>query len=138
MPTIPPSEIRRRRILIVEDELASRNALAQILAVDYDVTVAGDGVEGAQQALRIEPDLILSDVTMPGLDGLAMVRQIRQRQGRKVPVIFITALGAPTDVIAGIAAGARNYLTKPINIDDLERRVARALGLPVPTRLSAP
>jgi DNA-binding response OmpR family regulator len=125
--------MRRRRILIVEDDLASRNALAQILSVNHDVTVASDGIEGAEAAHRIEPDLIVTDVTMPRLDGLTMVRYIRERQAWKVPVIFLTALGSPADVIAGIAAGARNYLTKPIDVAELERRVARALGLPIPT-----
>jgi DNA-binding response OmpR family regulator len=78
------------------------------------------------------PDLIISVVTMPRLDGLGMVRRIRAQQTFKVPIIFLTALDSPADVIAGIAAGARNYLTKPVDIHELERRVARALGLSLP------
>jgi DNA-binding response OmpR family regulator len=129
MPTIPPAAPRRRRILVVEDEPTARNALAQVLSTDYDVTVAGDGIEGAEAAQRIQPDLIVTDVNMPRLDGREMVRRIRAKSGWKIPVIFLTALDSPADVIAGIAAGARHYLTKPVDISDLEQRVARVLGL---------
>jgi DNA-binding response OmpR family regulator len=129
MPRIPAVDSRRRRILIVDDEVAARLALARLLSEDYEVMVAGDGVEGAEAALAFQPDLVISDVTMPRLDGLGMVRRIRAQQAYKMPVIFLTALDSPRDVIAGIAAGARNYLTKPIDIDELSRRVARALGM---------
>lgn len=124
--SIPP---RRRRILVVDDEAAVRDALFQALGARYDVTVAGDGGEGADLAAKVLPDLILSDVSMPRLDGFEMVRRIRAQLGRKVPVIFLTALDSPRAVIEGISVGARHYLTKPVNLTDLERRVARALGM---------
>jgi two-component system response regulator MprA len=127
MPTAQPALSRRKRVLIVDDEPAARDALARALSETYDVVVAGDGVEGVEMAAKSRPDLIVSDVTMPRLDGIAMVRQIREGQGLKVPVIFVTALGSPTQVIAGISVGARHYLTKPVDIDDLEQRIARAL-----------
>ena len=65
---------------------------------------------------------------MPRLDELSMVRHLRTREGLTAPVIFVTALCAPSDVIAGITAGARYYLMKPIELDDFKKRVARALG----------
>jgi DNA-binding response OmpR family regulator len=119
---------RRKRILIVEDEDDSSALLANFLAPQYDVVVARDGVEGIAEAKREAPDLIIADVSMPRLDGLAMVRHLRTREGLRAPVIFVTAMGAPSDVIAGISVGARNYLVKPIELADLKKRVARALG----------
>jgi DNA-binding response OmpR family regulator len=123
-PSTPP---RRKSILLVEDDIAAGNAIAQVLGERYDVTVARDGVEGAEMAAKRPPDLIVSDVTMPRLDGVSMVRRIREQLGVKVPVIFLTALDSPTAVIAGIAVGARHYLTKPVDLNDLERRIGRAL-----------
>ena len=102
--------------------------LAQFFSALYDVAVARDGIEGIEQADKFAPDLIVSDVGLPRLGGLEMVRHIRARTGLKVPVIFLTALSDPSDIIAGISAGARHYLTKPVELSDLKKRVARALG----------
>lgn len=128
IPSTPP---RKRRILIVEDEAAVREALFLTLSASYEIVLAADGIEGADAALRFSPDLILSDVSMPRLDGFEMVRRIRAELGRKVPVIFLTALDTPRATIEGISAGARHYLTKPVNLGALERRIARALGGPI-------
>ena len=122
--SIPP---RRRRILLVEDDVAAGDAMAQALSERYDVSVARDGVEGADMAATFRPDLIVTDVTMPRLDGVSMVRRIREQLGSKVPVIFLTALDSPKDVIAGIGAGARHYLSKPVDLNDLEKRIGRTL-----------
>jgi CheY-like chemotaxis protein len=126
--SFPPP--RRKSILLVEDEIAAAEVLARVLSSRYDVTVARDGMEGISMAGKSQPDLIITDVSMPRLDGVSMVRHIRSHLARKVPVIFITASNTPADVIAGIRAGARHYLSKPVDLDDLERRVARALGTP--------
>jgi DNA-binding response OmpR family regulator len=120
--------LRRKRILVVEDEPDSGDILAQFLGGQYDVVVARDGIEGLTKATDWAPDLIISDVSMPGLDGLTMVQHLRFRLGLKVPVIFLTALDSPSDVIAGIASGARHYLTKPVDLSDLKKRVTRVLG----------
>ena len=118
---------RRKCILLVDDEADSSDILAQFLGAQYDVVVARDGLQGVEQAAKHQPDLIISDVSMPVLGGLDMIRLIRVRQGLKVPVIFVSGLGAPSDIIAGISAGARHYLTKPVDLQDLKKRVARAL-----------
>jgi YesN/AraC family two-component response regulator len=120
---------RRKRILIVEDEPDCSDILAHFLGTLYDIVVAHDGIEGIELAAKYEPDLIIADVTMPRLDGVTMIRHIRGRQGLRSPVIFLSALGEPNDIIAGISAGARHYLTKPVELVDLKRRVARALGV---------
>jgi DNA-binding response OmpR family regulator len=114
--------------LIVEDEPDCSDLLAQFLGALYEIIVARDGIEGVELAAKHEPDLIITDVTMPRLGGFAMVRHIRGSQGLRSPVIFLSALNAPTDVIEGISAGARHYMTKPVELVDLKRRVARALG----------
>lgn len=119
--------VRRKRILIVEDEDDTSELLAHVLAPLYDVDIAHDGVEGLEHAAANPPDLVISDVTMPRLSGLEMVRHLRHRQGLRVPVIFTSALNGPKDIIAGIAAGARHYMAKPVALDDLKKRVARAL-----------
>lgn len=119
---------RRKLILIVDDESDSSEMLAHVLAPLYDVDIAYDGVDGLEHAARNPPDLVISDVSMPRLSGLEMVRHLRHRQGLKAPVIFMSALGEPKDIIAGIAAGARHYLQKPVSLDEVKKRVARALG----------
>lgn len=111
----------------MDDDVAVGDAIAQALGDRYDVTVARDGVEGVECAARQRPDLVVSDVTMPRLDGLSMVRRLRAELGAKVPVIFLTALDTPRDVIAGIGAGALHYLSKPVDLNDLERRIGKAL-----------
>jgi DNA-binding response OmpR family regulator len=126
--TAPSVSLRRKLILLVEDESASSEALACLLSARYDVMVACDGVQGFEMATESQPDLIITDITMPRLDGLAMVRLIRARMTRKTPVIFLTARNTAADVIAGISAGARHYLTKPVDAVDLENCVARAIG----------
>ncbi len=126
---VQQTPFRRKRILIVDDEPDCSDILAQYLGGIYDVVVAHDGMEGLERAASFQPDLIISDVTMPRLGGLAMVKSIRSKHGLKAPVIFVSALGSPSDVIAGISAGARHYLTKPIELPDLKKRVAKALGL---------
>jgi DNA-binding response OmpR family regulator len=120
---------RRKRILIVDDDTDSADALVQLLGDRYDTLVAGDGVEGAEKATTSSPDLIITDITMPRLDGLAMVRLVRARLSRKVPIIFLTGRDGPSDVVAGIGVGARHYLTKPVSADDLVRHIERALGI---------
>ena len=112
-------------MLVVDDEADSSDILAQFLSPQYDVLVAHNGLEGLEQAAKHQPDLIISDVSMPGLGGLDMVRLIRVRHGLRAPVIFLSGHGAPMDVIAGISAGARHHLTKPVDLQDLKRRVAR-------------
>lgn len=119
-----------RRILIVEDEEPAGRALARILGINrnYEITLASDGIEGVRMAIQSPPDLIITDISMPNLDGLGMVRAIRHLLGRKVPVIVLTAKGRALDVVAGIQAGARHYLVKPVVLDDLEAKVKHVLG----------
>lgn len=119
----------KRRVLIVEDDEPTRRLLAITLRRNYDVLAAADGIEGLEMAFGTPPpDLIVTDVMMPRLDGLGMVREIKRRDpSRKVPVIFLTAKGGAADVAAGIGAGARHYLVKPVKLSALEDMVKSIL-----------
>ena len=125
----PAAGAARRRVLIVEDDEPTRRLLAITLRRNYDVLAAADGMEGLELAFGTPPpDLIVTDVMMPRLDGLGMVREIKRRDpSRKVPVIFLTAKGNDADVAAGIGAGARHYLVKPVKLSALEDMVKSIL-----------
>lgn len=114
------------RILIIDDEYAMRRALEDALTADgYRVCVATDGEAGLERARREAPDLILLDVMMPRLDGLAVAAELR-RVGFDAPILMLTAKGAVTDRVVGLDAGADDYLVKPFSTDELLARV-RAL-----------
>jgi DNA-binding response OmpR family regulator len=120
----------RKRVLVAEDDPAIATLLKKVLGKDYDVTVTGDGQSAIAEALKAPaPHLLILDVMMPGLDGIAVAQHVRTLPGLKsVPIIFLTAKGAPGDVIRGIQHGARHYITKPFKIDDLLAKVKKAIG----------
>lgn len=119
----------KKRILIAEDNAAARRALAGCLRPMYDVSTAADGQEALDAALAIpQPDLVLSDVTMPEMGGLELARHLRaDERTARIPVVFLTAHGTAGDLIAGLQAGAEHYLTKPVNIDLLLSTVEHLL-----------
>jgi DNA-binding response OmpR family regulator len=120
----------RKRILVVDDESDALRALAILLSDEHDVITADDGLEGLEAALSDpHPDLVITDVAMPGIDGVTMVRRMKQYDDlRRVPVIFLTGQSSVQCVVSGISAGARAYLIKPIDPDVLERKVRSALA----------
>jgi CheY-like chemotaxis protein len=119
---------RRRRVLVVEDEDSARNALASWFCGAYEVATARDGAEGFAVASTFAPDLIIADVWMPIMDGITMADQIRSIESmREVPVIFLTAHTSIESVAAGFSAGGLAYLTKPVDLELLEREVLAAL-----------
>jgi serine/threonine protein kinase len=132
-PTLPssgsvPPRRHGKRILIVDDDPSSASSIAQALSDRFEITIANDGAKGLAIAKTLRPDLIITDVTMPELDGLSMVQRLRAgTPAPHAPVIFLTGRDGPDDVIRGIQAGARYYLQKPVDLDDLERKCARAL-----------
>ncbi|HVR36855.1 MAG TPA: response regulator transcription factor [Methylomirabilota bacterium] len=121
-----PSSIGGERVLIVEDERPMRTALADCLAdAGYRVLTADNGEKGLACAVSGTPDLILLDVMMPKLDGFAVCAELR-RLAREVPVLMLTAKGQVEDRVAGLDAGADDYLVKPFSTEELLARV-RAL-----------
>lgn len=102
------------KILIIEDESAIRETLKELLELNgFEVLAAADGLEGVKLA-ESNPDFIFCDVSMPGLDGFAVIEAIRQHEhGRLVPFVFLTAKADRSDQRRGMALGADDYITKP-------------------------
>jgi two-component system response regulator MprA len=114
------------RILVIDDEPAVRDALERALRLHgYAVSLAGDGEEGLDLLARETPDAVVLDVLMPGLDGIAACRRLRAG-GDRTPVLILTARDSVTDRVAGLDAGADDYLVKPFALEELLARV-RAL-----------
>lgn len=114
------------RILIAEDDLTSRTVLSAVLKKQgHEVTTTVNGAE-AWQALQMPdaPTLAILDWMMPEMDGLEVVRRVRTLQTDRPPyIIMLTAKGEKADIIAGLDAGANDYLTKPFNIGELRARI---------------
>jgi two-component system response regulator MprA len=114
------------RVLVVDDDPPLRRMLARTLAAEgYEVTVAGDGGGALAEAERTAPDVIVLDVAMPGLDGLTVARRLRGK-GLPTPILMLTARDAVPDRVAGLEAGADDYLVKPFAVQELIARL-RAL-----------
>lgn len=115
-----------QRILVAEDDAEIRQALDRILSYEgYDVITANDGAAALKAIKDQQPTAILLDVMMPFVDGLAVCRKLREH-GDRTPVLMLTARHELTDRVAGLDAGADDYLTKPFELDELLARV-RAL-----------
>ena len=111
-----------KKILIIEDELALQETLSYNLEREgYQVTVEGDGIQGLSAAKELNPDLILMDLMLPGLDGLEITRILRQKMN--VPIIMLTARDAEIDRVIGLELGADDYLTKPFSMRELLARI---------------
>jgi two-component system, OmpR family, response regulator MprA len=113
-------------LLLVDDDAPIRRMLERTLVAEgYDVVAAADGGAALAAVERSVPDAIVLDVTMPGLDGLAVTRRLRAK-GLRVPILLLTARDAVHERVAGLDAGADDYLVKPFDVDELRARV-RAL-----------
>jgi two-component system response regulator MprA len=116
----------RVKILVVDDERAVRESLRRALELEgYEIELAGDGGEALAQLESDQPDAVILDVLMPGVDGLEVCRRLR-RSGNRLPVLMLTARDAVENRVEGLDAGADDYVTKPFALDELLARV-RAL-----------
>ncbi|AGF71880.1 response regulator transcription factor [Corynebacterium halotolerans] len=114
------------KILVVDDEKAVRESLRRSLSFNgYDVSLAEDGVEALGVISRVQPDLTVLDVMMPRMDGLEVCRNLRST-GYDRPILMLTARDGVSDRVAGLDAGADDYLPKPFALEELLARV-RAL-----------
>ncbi|MBF0620441.1 MAG: response regulator [Magnetococcales bacterium] len=122
-------------ILIVEDSPIQRVMLQRLLQKHgFVVHTADDGQHGLEQATAVVPHLIISDINMPNMDGYQMCRQIKLDSTLKdIPVMILTSLADPQEVIRGLSAGADNYLTKPWDDEDLLERIQTLLHHPIRT-----
>jgi two-component system response regulator MprA len=119
-------EADRSRVLVVDDDPPLRRMLERTLAAEgFEVTVAGDGGAALLAAERSAPDVIVLDVAMPVLDGLAVCRRLRAK-GLPTPILMLTARDAVPDRVAGLESGADDYLVKPFAVAELIARL-RAL-----------
>jgi two-component system response regulator MprA len=113
-------------VLLAEDDRAIRHALERALSLEgYQVTAVADGVEALAQAHRTSPDVLVLDVMMPGIDGLQVCRVLRA-EGDRTPILMLTALVETQDRIAGLDAGADDYVLKPFDVEEVFARL-RAL-----------
>jgi len=115
------------RLLIVEDEPKTGDYVRQGLSeAGYVVDLLRNGVDGLHAATTIEYDLIVLDINLPGMDGLSLLRALRQA-GRRIPVLFLTARDEIDDRVRGLELGADDYLTKPFAFAELLARVRTLL-----------
>ncbi|MDT0398859.1 MULTISPECIES: response regulator transcription factor [Streptomyces] len=119
-------------VLLAEDDRAIRNALERALTLEgYRVTAVADGVEALAQAHRSRPDILVLDVMMPGIDGLQVCRVLRA-EGDSTPVLMLTALVETADRIAGLDAGADDYVVKPFDVEEVFARLRALLRRAAP------
>ncbi|MEV6350765.1 response regulator [Actinoplanes sp. NPDC051851] len=117
-------------VLVADDDESVREMVAfKLQAAGYRTLVAEDGRTAMALAVGERPELVLLDVSMPGMDGLAFCYELHSSaQTAHTPVIFMSGRGAPADVDLGRVAGAEDYMVKPIDLADLVRRVQLLLG----------
>jgi excisionase family DNA binding protein len=128
----PPTRTaaERPRILVVDDEASIRDLLAKTLALaEYDVDTAADG-RSALERLRLYPyDLLIADLKMPGIDGLAVIREAKRLKA-DLPVIIITGYSTESAAIDALNIGVAGYLTKPFRVPQVLAAAAKAIGEP--------
>src|SRR6267378_1124639 len=120
---------QKRLFLVVEDFEDSRFMMRRLLEMaGYRVVEASDGEEAVNVALQQRPELILMDLSLPKLDGLAATRRIRRQRGfGRVPIVAVSAHDSPESRSEALAAGCNEYVTKPIDFDQLKLLVNRFL-----------
>jgi excisionase family DNA binding protein len=125
---VPAPAAARPRVLVVDDEASIRDLLAKTLALaEYDVDLAPDG-RNALERLRIIPyDLLITDLKMPGIDGLTVIKEARRLKA-DMPVIIITGFSTESSAIEAVNLGVSGYLTKPFRVPRVLAAAAKALG----------
>ena len=116
------------RILVVDDEVNARTALTELLHDEgYTVDAAADGFKALGKMADFAPDLVLTDLKMPGMDGIQLLGKIRETDA-ELPVVMMTAFGEVETAVGAMRAGARDYLSKPVNVGELQVVVAREMA----------
>jgi DNA-binding NtrC family response regulator len=115
------------KLLIVDDEAAARSALAAMLKGEgYEVETAADGFKALGRLEEFSADLVLTDLNMPGIDGVELLRKLKEFDV-ELPVVLMTAFGGVETAVSAMREGAADYLTKPLNLDELSIVLERAL-----------
>src|SRR5438046_8870228 len=125
-----PQSSPLKRLLVVDDESDVLQAISACLRAEgYEVRTAHTGMEGLARVAEMAPDLIISDIRMPGLDGYTFARQLRaSSRANLIPIIFLTAKNEPADRVESFRSGIDVYLTKPCEPDELLAVVANLLS----------
>jgi signal transduction histidine kinase len=125
-----PSRQPRARILLADDNVDMRDYVRRLLSVTYEVTAVADGALALAVARKDAPDLILSDVMMPNLDGFGLVRALREGEATQtIPIILLSARAGEDASVEGMESGADDYLIKPFSARELAARVRTHLAL---------
>lgn len=115
-------------ILVIDDDRITRRLIVKSLSKDFNLIEAQDGLSGVQMALQQSPDLVICDITMPDIDGYAVLEALRDNQTTAATAfIFLSGLADPADVRYGMNLGADDYLTKPFSINELRQAVEARL-----------
>ncbi|HEV8550762.1 MAG TPA: sigma-54 dependent transcriptional regulator, partial [Polyangiaceae bacterium] len=119
--------MRNAKILVVDDEASARTALAELLRQEgYEVETAGDGFKALGRMTEFEADLVLTDLNMPGMDGVELLRKVKETN-HELPVVLMTAFGGVETAVSAMREGAADYLMKPLNTDELLIVLERAI-----------
>jgi excisionase family DNA binding protein len=129
VPARPATPVAGRpRVLVVDDEATIRDLLSKTLALaEYDVDLAPDGRSALERLRMIPYDLLITDLKMPGVDGLAVIREARRLKA-DIPVIIITGFSTEASAIEAVNLGVSGYLTKPFRVPRVLAVAAKALG----------
>jgi len=127
----PEAEQETRSILVVEDDPAVRNLIVDYLKNrNFNVSQAQDGLEGLQIAMTEKPDVILTDIVMPGMDGLEMIKHLRSHMGTMlIPIITLTAVNNLETRVSILQAGGDSIMYKPFDLQELEARIDRSVTI---------
>jgi two-component system OmpR family response regulator len=123
--------MNRKKILIVDDDAAIREVLSlQLSRLNFDTAAAADGKEAVALFSSEKPDLVIMDLLMPVMDGLAACQEIRslEKKGTHIPIVFLTARDNRHDQISSTISGGDDFITKPISLQELRERVEAALA----------
>jgi DNA-binding response OmpR family regulator len=114
-------------VLVVDDDAAARSGLEKLLKLEgADVALAKDGVDALDEVMSDEPDVVLTDLSMPRMDGISLCERLHEIDP-ELPVILATAFGDTDNIVAGFRAGAVDFFTKPLNFDAVRASVRRAV-----------
>jgi len=119
---------RRRKVLLVDDDIALRSSLAEQLAAEYETAEAGNGTDALVAAKREPFDAILLDIGLPDADGRQICRKLRD-DGVSAPIIMLTASAGEAETVEGLDSGANDYVTKPFRLNELLARLRAQLRL---------
>ncbi|HEX8707545.1 MAG TPA: response regulator transcription factor [Pyrinomonadaceae bacterium] len=118
---------RRPTLLVVEDDENISTAISEYFSrAGYSVKTAGDGLAGVQSALQDHPDVVVLDLMLPKMDGLAVCRELREKASY-IPILMLTAKDDVVDKVLGLEMGADDYITKPFSLRELEARIKSVL-----------